>query len=107
MFVLQNLSRLISCPVALQEKVFAKLFEAAKFARFCKSEQRCYEDSLKAYCDIVNAINTTKRDTHEEGREEGRLEGVRSVAANPKRSGMGLAEDIRLTELSENEILML
>lgn len=34
-----------------------------------------YEDSVNAYRDIVNAINTAKKDSFAEGRKEGREEG--------------------------------
>ena len=35
-----------------------------------------YEDSVNAYRDIVNAINTAKKDSFAEGRAEGRAEGI-------------------------------
>ena len=75
LFVLRNLSRLFERPKALQEKVFAKLFEQAEIARFSPEERRGYEDSVKVYRDINNAINTAKKEAKEEGREEGRMEG--------------------------------
>jgi hypothetical protein len=71
MFVLKNLSRLMERPSALQERIFTRLFEAAEIARFSKEAQRQYDDSLKAYRDITNAINTARKDAREEGREEG------------------------------------
>ena len=75
LFVLRNLSRLFERPAALQEKVFTKLFEQAEIARFTPKDQREYEESMKAYRDIVNAINTAKKEAKEEGRAEGREEG--------------------------------
>jgi predicted transposase/invertase (TIGR01784 family) len=76
LFVLRNLSRLFERPKALQEKVFTKLFEQAEIARFSPEERRGYEDSVKVYRDINNAINTAKKDAKEEGRAEGRKEGL-------------------------------
>jgi predicted transposase/invertase (TIGR01784 family) len=76
MFVLKNLSRLMERPAALQERIFTRLFEAAEIARFSKEEQRQYDDSLKAYRDITNAINTARKDAREEGREEGMAKGL-------------------------------
>jgi len=75
LFVLRNLSRLFERPAALQEKVFTKLFEQAEIARFTPKDQREYEESMKAYRDIVNAINTAKKEAKEEGLAEGRAEG--------------------------------
>lgn len=75
-FVLKNLSRLLERPAALQERVFNRLFEAASIARFTPTQLREYEDSVKAYRDIVNAVKTARREGHEEGWEEGREKGL-------------------------------
>ena len=69
-----------------------------------KQELREYEDSLKAYRDIKNSIDTAK----EEGREEGRVEGIaKEKFANAKRLlGMGLTQEqvAKGTGLSIKEI---
>lgn len=75
LYVLKNLSRLDKRPVALKERVFSKLFEEAEIAKFTKTELREYEDSLKAYRDIKNSLDTAMEQGFEKGREEGRAEG--------------------------------
>lgn len=75
MYVLKNLSVLMERPAALQERVFTRLFEQAEIAKFNPEEARLYEDSVNAYRDIVNAINTAKKDAYAEGKEEGLAEG--------------------------------
>lgn len=75
-FVLKNLSRLLERPAALQERVFNRLFEAASIARFTPKQLREYEDSVKAYRDIVNAVNTARKEGREEGLEKGLKEGL-------------------------------
>ena len=75
MYVLKNLSRLDNRPSSLREKIFTKLFDAAAIARFSPTELREYEDSLKAYRDIKNSLDTAKEEGRAEGREEGRKEG--------------------------------
>ena len=75
MYVLKNLSRLDNRPSSLREKIFTKLFDAAAIARFSPNELREYEDSLKAYRDIKNSLDTAKEEGRAEGREEGRAEG--------------------------------
>lgn len=62
MYVLKNLSRLDNRPAALREKIFSKLFAAASVARFTPTELREYEDSLKAYRDIKNSLDTAKEE---------------------------------------------
>ena len=57
------------------KKIFTKLFDAAAIARFSTTELREYEDSLKAYRDIKNSLDTAKEEGRAEGREEGRAEG--------------------------------
>lgn len=75
-FVLKNLSRLLERPVALQERVFKRLFEAASIARFTPNELQEYEASVKAYRDIVNAVNTARMEGLEEGLEKGLAKGL-------------------------------
>ena len=54
-----------------------KLFDAAAVARFTPTELREYEDSLKAYRDIKNSLDTAKEQGREEGMEEGLAKGTR------------------------------
>ena len=51
-----------------------------RYARFSPNELREYEDSLKAYRDIKNSLDTAKEEGRAEGREEGRAEGIAMVA---------------------------
>ena len=60
----------------IEDKVFDRLFKEAEIATFTPEELREYEDSLKAYRDIKNSIDSARR----EGRAEGRAEGERSKA---------------------------
>ena len=96
MYVLKNLSRLDNRPAALREKIFSKLFAAASVARFTPTELREYEDSLKAYRDIKNSLDTAK----EEGREEKAIQ----IAKKMLDAGMDIDTIMRMTDLSKNEI---
>ena len=90
MYVLKNLSRLDGRPAALREKIFTKLFDAAAIARFSPTELREYEDSLKAYRDIKNSLDTAKA----EGRAEGRTEGIQSEKAETAKRLLAIGMDI-------------
>ena len=96
----KNLSRLDNRPAALREKIFSKLFAAASVARFTPTELREYEDSLKAYRDIKNSIDTAK----EEGREEGIAK--EKLATAKRLLGMGLTQEqvAKGTDLSIEDI---
>lgn len=69
-----------------------------------KQELREYKDSLKAYRDIKNSIDTAK----EEGREEGRVEGIakEKLATAKRLLGMGLTQEqvAKGTDLSIEDI---
>ena len=121
MFVLRNLSRLMGRPAALQERVFTKLFEAAEIAKFSKQQYDEYEESLKAYRDWQNTIETAKMKSRDaEGIEVGRAEGIEVGRAEGIEAGRkleriemarkfkasGIPADIiaRNTGLSEKEI---
>ena len=90
LYVLRNLSRLDNQPTYLRNEVFNRLFSQAEIARFDKKELKAYEDSLKAYRDIKNSLDTAK----EEGRAEGRAEGLAEGRAEGLAEGRaeGLAE---------------
>lgn len=119
-FVLKNLSRLLQRPVALQERVFNRLFEAASIACFTPTQLREYEDSVKAYRDIVNAVNTAEikgmekgwekgleeglEKGREEGREEGRNEERINIARTMKAVGVDVPTIQKTTGLTPEEI---
>ena len=100
MYVLKNLSRLDNRPAALREKIFTKLFAAASVARFTPTELREYEDSLKAYRDIKNSLDTAKEEGREEGREQRNIE----IAKKRLAAGMDIDIIINMTDLTKDEI---
>lgn len=95
LFLLKNLSRLDKQPKELKEKVFEKLFTEAKMAKFTRAELKEYEDSLKAYRDIKNSIDSAE----EKGRTEGREEGIAQGRAEGIKEGLvkGITEGKRET----------
>ena len=96
LYVLKNLSRLDERPAALKEKVFTKLFEEAEIAKFTPTELKEYEDSLKAYRDVKNSIDTAL----ENGREEKAIQIAKKMLA----AGMDIDTIINMTDLSKDEI---
>ena len=100
LYVLKNLSRLDKRPAALKEKIFSRLFEEAEIAKFTKAELHEYEDSLKAYRDIKNSLDTAL----EQGFEKGRAEGVMSIAKKMLQSGMPIDTIVDMTGLPEEKI---
>ena len=76
MFVLKNLSRLMSRPAALQERIFTRFFEQAEIAKLDPNELMQYEESLSAFRDISNAIKTAEKRKLAEGIEIGEARGI-------------------------------
>ena len=95
LYVLKNLSRLDERPSALKEKVFTKLFEEAEIAKFTPTELKEYEDSLKAYRDIKNSIDTALEKGREEGMAKCMAEGMEKEKISTARRllSMGLSEE--------------
>lgn len=96
----------------MKEKVFTKLFEEAEIAKFTPTELKEYEDSLKAYRDVKNSIDTALEKGREEGMAkcmaEGMAEGMakEKIATARRLLSMGLSEEqvSTATELPLEEI---
>ena len=112
LFCLKNMSNLLERPAELQGRVFEKLFKTAEIAKFKPLELKAYEQSVYAYRDIKNGMDTAKKEGikqgHKEGLEEGlqkgRKEGVINTAKNMK--SMGIADEVimQATGLTKEEI---
>ena len=99
LFVLQNLSRLDCQPEYLKTAVFNRLFAEAEIAKFTRAELREYEDSLKAYRDIKNSLNSAE--------EKGERKKAIEIAKNLLEMGMPIDNIMKATELSLEEIAKL
>ena len=112
LFVLKNLSNLMSRPAQLQERVFTKLFEAAEIAKFDSNELRSYEQSINAYRDIKNSLDTAKKEGKavgfvegmEKGMEKGKAKERADTAQKMKIKGLDLNLISDITGLSIEEI---
>ena len=67
-----------------------------EIAKLTPTELKGYEDSLKAYRDVKNSIDTAL--------EKGRVEGVIQVAKKLLESGMDVDTVMKMTDLSKSEI---
>lgn len=99
LFILKNLSRLDRQPEYLQTAVFNRLFAEAEIAKFTRAELREYEDSLKAYRDIKNSLDSAE--------EKGERKKAIEIAKNLLEMGMYIENIMKATGLSQKEIDML
>ena len=112
LYALKNLPTLGDRPKELRDKIFDKLFAEAEIAKFTKKELREYEDSLKAYRDIKNSLDTAREQGFEKGHEKGRVEGraegrdERSIeiAREMLADGESIEKIMRYTGLTETQI---
>ena len=100
LYILRNLSRLDRQPQSLKNAVFNRLFSEAEIAKFTRTELREYENSLKAYRDIKNSLDSAE----EKGRAEGRAEGMNYVAKKLLNLGMPIEQIAEATNLTIDEI---
>ena len=128
LYVLKFLPKFQERPKILKEHIFNKLFQVAELAKLTPAEVRSYEESLKAYRDNINVVDTArkkglkegltrgKREGEaiglekgeaiglEKGKAEGKAEVKAEVAKSLSKMGLPLAQIIEATGLSEAEI---
>lgn len=103
-YVLKNMETLTRMPWAAQNAVFQRLAEVAEVSKLSKEDRLKYDHALKRYRDTLNAMTGAEIKGREEGRAEGRTEGKVEVARNMKSSGMSLADIVRFTGLTEEQV---
>lgn len=82
LYFLKNLEDFNELPNILNQPIFQKAFEIAKEINLTPSEKDEYEDSLKAYRDNINIIDTAREEGREEGIQEGEVRKAIEIAKN-------------------------
>ena len=118
-YVLKNLSRLNNVPKILQERIFKKLFSAAKIANYNSEEMNAYEESLKTLRDnsaTAEFVEKSLAEAEAQVREaEAKLqeaeaqvreaaEGMRRTAKSMKEDGLDFSLIVKYTGLSKRTI---
>jgi predicted transposase/invertase (TIGR01784 family) len=103
-FIFRHLAQLQERPLALQERVFQKLFAAAEIAKYSKDDRQRYEESLKHYRDLKNVVDTAFDEGKIEGKIEGKVERNYEIAREMKAEGEPTEKIMRYTGLSAEEI---
>jgi predicted transposase/invertase (TIGR01784 family) len=99
--------------------LFNQAFEKSRLARLNPDEQAKYRDSLKERWDWHNILSSAKQEAMEEGKLEGKIEGLAegeiiglekgklAIAINMKQEGLSIPLIVKLTGLSERDIMQL
>ena len=104
MFALSNLARLLERPKALQERIFARLFEQAEIAHFTPKERNEYVASKKEYWDAYSITKTSFNKGLAEGMEKGLAQRNHEIARSMKADKLPIETIIKYTGLSAEEI---
>ena len=102
-YSIKNMGNMTTAPRMASSGVFNRLYSMAELAAMSKRERNKYETSLRQYRDVLADKETTRNMMIRE-REEGRAEGIISVALNLKSLGMSNSQIAQATGLSEEEI---
>jgi predicted transposase/invertase (TIGR01784 family) len=100
LYFLKNLVQLEARPLALREKIYEKAFEVAEIARYSPQEYAAYMDSIKAYRDFKNSVDTA----YKEGSLEGEMKEKINIAKAMKKEGLSLDLIAKLTQLDLSTI---
>ena len=104
LFCLKNMSNLLERPSELQGRVFEKLFKTAEIAKFKPLELKAYEQSIYAYRDIKNGIDTAKKEGIEQGRKEGFQQGHEKGIAQGREEGIAQGREEGIAQGREEGI---
>lgn len=115
-YTFQNLHKMNTIPIELQDDVIKNAFDKAEFASIPKNQQENYHKNLKVYRDLVNSSDFAIKSGHEEGLEKGLEKGLEDglekgkkeksleVAKNLLDANMELALISEITGLSMENI---
>ena len=104
MYVLKKLSRLEERPQALRERVFERLFEAAKIAAYTKEERDQYENDMMTENDYKNTIDYARDEGRAEGHAAGLAEGKAEIARRMLSAGLPVNQVTEFTGLSGEQL---
>ncbi|WP_291725822.1 Rpn family recombination-promoting nuclease/putative transposase [Bernardetia sp.] len=103
-YVMKNLQSFPNRPVALQERIFDKVFETAEITQFNKTERSRYEDSLKVYRDIKNSLDYAEERGETRGIDIGKRQNQIKNAKKALEEGLSIELVAKITELTLEEI---
>lgn len=99
-YAFHEMEHLTERPEELKQEIFKLLFNSAELANFTADERAKYQLDMTTERDIKNQIEFAR----DEGREEGRVEGIRLSALNMLKDNLPVDTICRYTGLSEEEV---
>ena len=68
---MKHLEFLERLPEVLQEKIFSKVMDIAELVNLDRKDRKAYEESLKNYRDLKNALDSSEEKGFELGKQVG------------------------------------
>ena len=99
-YAFHEMEHLTERPEELKQEIFKLLFNSAELANFTADERAKYQLDMTTERDIKNQIEFAR----DEGREEGRVEGIRLSALNMLKDNLPVDTICRYTGLSAEEV---
>ena len=99
-YAFHEMEHLTERPAELKQEIFKLLFNSAELANFTADERAKYQLDMTTERDIKNQIEFAR----DEGREEGRVEGIRLSALNMLKDNLPVDTICRYTGLSAEEV---
>lgn len=99
-YAFHEMEHLAERPEELKQEIFKLLFNSAELAIFTADERAKYQLDMTTERDIKNQIEFAR----DEGRVEGRVEGIRLSALNMLKDNLPVDTICRYTGLSEEEV---
>ena len=121
-YAIKNMWQMEDSDIPEENDIFHELYEECKLSKLSDMEKQEYERSILEYEDVKEAMDYHRRmgkaegfsdgfeKGMEKGREEGREEGLnalRQTAKNLLELGVSLADVVKATGLSEEQVFLL
>jgi predicted transposase/invertase (TIGR01784 family) len=108
LYVIKRLPHLQERPVALQERVFRRLFDVAEIYALPPEEQVDYDQSLKVMRDSYSVEETKKAEGMKiglkKGEQTGRREQKMEIARNSLAAGLSVETVVQITGLTAKQV---
>ena len=108
-FILENMHKMGEQDLSGEDEMFQQMFEDCRISKLTTMEKKAYRKSILDYADVRDAVKVAQQRGEERGYEQGVQQGkekaLLQTARNLLELGLPLADVVKATGLSEEEIL--
>ena len=108
-FILENMHKMGEQDLSGEDEMFQQMFEDCRISKLTTMEKKAYRKSILDFADVRDAVKVAQQRGEERGYEQGVQQGkekaLLQTARNLLELGLPLADVVKATGLSEEEIL--